>query len=37
MRRRMADIGGKCTIESRPGGGTQVQLTLTLPKKGSVL
>lgn len=32
MSRRMSDIGGKCVIESRPGGGTQVQLHLALAK-----
>lgn len=32
MCRRMNDIGGKCDIESCPGGVTQVRLTLTLPK-----
>jgi len=37
MRRRMSDIRGECVIESRPGGGTRVQITLALPKRGSVL
>jgi signal transduction histidine kinase len=32
MCRRMNDIGGKCAIESCPGGVTQVRLILTLPK-----
>ena len=31
MKRRLADIGGTCEIESRPGSGTAVQLRLRLP------
>ncbi len=31
IRRRMADSGGACTIDSRPGHGTTVTITLPLP------
>jgi signal transduction histidine kinase len=32
MQRRMADIGGKCSVESSPGSGTRIQLHLAIPK-----
>jgi signal transduction histidine kinase len=35
MRRRMADISGKCSIESRPNAGTRVELRLPLAKAAS--
>jgi signal transduction histidine kinase/ligand-binding sensor domain-containing protein len=31
MRQRVADLGGTCTIESRPGAGTKVRVELQLP------
>jgi signal transduction histidine kinase/ligand-binding sensor domain-containing protein len=31
MRQRIADIGGDCAIESKPGGGTRITLSLPLP------
>jgi signal transduction histidine kinase len=31
MKRRLADIGGSCSIESCPGRGTTVRLCLTIP------
>lgn len=31
MKRRLADIGGSCVIESRPGQGTRVQFRLHVP------
>jgi signal transduction histidine kinase len=31
MKRRLADVGGSCSIESCPGRGTMVRLGLTLP------
>lgn len=33
MEQRMADIGGRCGIESRPGRGTQIRLHLPWPEK----
>ncbi|MEI6074997.1 MAG: two-component regulator propeller domain-containing protein [Verrucomicrobiota bacterium] len=32
MRQRMADIGGECRVESRPGSGTKVILNLRWPE-----
>jgi len=32
MHRRMADIGGNCSVESPPDSGTRVQLRLAIPK-----
>jgi signal transduction histidine kinase len=35
MSRRMTDIGGKCVVESHPGGGgARVEFQLALPKNG---
>jgi len=31
MRQRMTDIGGDLQVESRPGGGTKILLTLAWP------
>lgn len=33
MRRRLAEVGGECRIESRPGAGTTVRLVLPLGRK----
>ena len=35
MRERAAELGGTCTVESRPGGGTRVVAVLPLPTAGS--
>lgn len=32
MRERLAELGGKCSIESRPGAGTSIRFELTLQK-----
>jgi ligand-binding sensor domain-containing protein/signal transduction histidine kinase len=34
MRQRMADLGGRCTIESQLGAGTKVTLYLPWPRRG---
>ncbi|MEJ5238232.1 MAG: two-component regulator propeller domain-containing protein [Limisphaera sp.] len=34
MRQRMADVGGKCVIESRPGSGTRVRLFVPWQRNG---
>jgi len=34
MRRRLADIGGHCSIKSEPGGGTTICFTLPLKRAG---
>ena len=31
--RRMEEVGGTCVVESRPGAGTRVDLTVTLPAR----
>jgi signal transduction histidine kinase len=31
LRRRLEEAGGQCTVESKPGAGTQVRLTVPLP------
>ncbi len=31
LERRMAEIGGTCTVESRPAGGTRIRLSAPLP------
>lgn len=33
MRQRLADVGGECRVESRPGAGTKVSLRLPWPRE----
>jgi signal transduction histidine kinase len=35
MKRRLADIGGSCSVESCPGRGTTVQICLNIPSTGA--